>query len=118
MRKQSEQLTGMPVLFQEESPVIKYICYASELMEQLNASEEELDVAVERAFKACASLNISIKQNFKSVFRTCEDHLVTDWKLSALACYLIVINADPANERVARMQVHFATKNFNDVNIF
>lgn len=118
MRKQSEELTGIPVLFQEEAPVIKYICYASELTEQLNATEEELDAAIERAFKACASLNIPIKLNFKSVFRPCEDHLVTDWKLTALACYLIVINADPANQRVARMQVHFATKNFNNVNIF
>jgi hypothetical protein len=118
MRKQSEIHTQPPVLYREPETVIKYVCYASELTERLNVSEDELDAAVERAFKACASLNISIKHNFKSVFRTCEDHLVTDWKLSALACYLIVINADPANERVARMQVHFATKNFSDVSFF
>jgi len=118
MRKQSEEWTNTMMLFREREPSIKYICYASELMENLDVPEEELDIAIERAFKACASLNISIKQNFKSVFRTCDDHLVTDWKLSPLACYLIVINADPANQRVARMQVHFATKNFNDVSIF
>lgn len=118
MRKQSEARFSQPVIFREPEPSIKYICYASELAERLSATEEELDTAIERAFKACASLNISIKQNFKSVFRTCDDHLVTDWKLSPLACYLIVINADPANPRVARMQIHFATKTFNDVSFF
>jgi hypothetical protein len=118
MRKQSEPISNTLIQFQEPETAIKYICYASELVERLNVSEEDLDLAIERAFKACASLNISIKHNFKSVFRTAEDHLVTDWKLTPLACYLIVINADPANEQVARMQVHFATKNYNDVNFF
>jgi hypothetical protein len=118
MRKQSEQWTNTLMLFRDEEPVIRYICYASELKERLNVSDEELEVAIDRAFKACASLGISIRQNFKSVFRTCDDHLLEDWKLSPLACYLLVINADPANERVARMQIHFATKNFHDVNIF
>ncbi|MDF2436078.1 MAG: hypothetical protein K0Q95_454 [Bacteroidota bacterium] len=118
MRKQSEIHVHPPVLFTEPEASVKYICYASELIERLDVTEEELDAAIERAFKACASLNLSIKHNFKSVFRTCEDHLVTDWKLSPLACYLIVINADPANERVARMQVHFATKHYSDVSFF
>lgn len=106
------------MLFSAQEQPVKYICYASELTERLEISEEELDAATERAFKACTSLGISTRQNFKSVFRTCDDHLVTDWKLSPLACYLIVINADPANQRVARMQVHFATKNYNDVSFF
>jgi hypothetical protein len=118
MRKQSEQHAGTIILFQEREPVIHYVCYASDLAEQLRISEGALDEATERAFKACAALSISIRDNFKSVFRTCDDHLVTDWKLSALACYLIVINADPANQKVARMQVHFATKNFSNVSFF
>lgn len=118
MRKPSEQWDNTMILFNEQEPTINYVCYASELIERLSVSEEELDRAVERAFKACISLDISIKKNFKSVFRNCEDHLVTDWKLSPLACYLIVINADPANQQVAKMQIHFATKNFNDVSFF
>jgi hypothetical protein len=88
------------------------------LTERLKITEKELDEAIERAFKACSSLNISIKHNFKSVFRTCEDHLITDWRLTALACYLIVINADPGNDKVARMQIHFATRNFSDASFF
>jgi hypothetical protein len=118
MRKQSEQWDHALMLLQEQEPILNYICYASELTERLQVPEEDLDIAIERAFKACISLNISIKNNFKSVFRTCDDHLVTDWKLTPLACYLIVINADPANQRVAKMQVHFATKNFNDVSFY
>ena len=118
MQKQSEQYASTIILFQEQDPVIHYVCYASELAEQLRLGEEALDDAIERAFKACAALSIPIRKNFKSVFRTCDDHLVTDWKLSALACYLIVINADPANHKVARMQVHFATKNFSNVSFF
>jgi hypothetical protein len=118
MRKQSEQISDKIILFQDREQPVHYICYASDLKERLNIPEEALDQAIERAFKACASLDISIKLNFKSVFRTCDDHLVTDWRLTALACYLIVINADPSNSKVARMQIHFATKNFSDMSFF
>jgi hypothetical protein len=107
------------ITLKEESLIPeKYICYASELTDRLKISDDEFDDAMERAFSACISLDISIKNNFRSVYRSFENYLVTDWKLSSLACYLIIINADPANANVARVQLLFATKNFNNVKIF
>lgn len=118
MLKQYDNWDNTIILMEEPQIPRKYICYASELTDRLKISEEDFEDAMQRAFNACVSLNIPIKTNFKSVFRSFEDYLVTDWKLSSLACYLIIINADPANAAVARVQLLFATKNFNNVNIF
>jgi hypothetical protein len=117
----------MPKLYDTEnelSLMLRYrssqrsLCYASELMERFKFSEEEMDNAVERAFKACYSLRIPIGENFRSVFRSGENSLSNDWKLSPLACYLVLINADPGNAEIAHLQLVFATKKFNDVDIF
>jgi hypothetical protein len=118
MLKQFDRADNTIVLMEEQQIPLKYICYASELTDRLKISEEELDNAMERAFNACVSLNIPIRNNFRSVYRSFENYLVTDWKLSSLACYLIIINADPSNPHVAKTQILFATKNFNNVNIF
>jgi hypothetical protein len=118
MLKQFDNRDNTVILMEEQQIPRRYLCYASELTDQLRISEEDFDDAIERAFSACVSLNIPIKDNFKSIFRSFENYVVTDWKLSSLACYLIVINADPANPDVARAQLLFATKNFNYVNIF
>jgi hypothetical protein len=118
MLKQYDNWDNALILMEEQQIPRKYICYASELTDRLQISEKAFDDALERAFNACVSLEIPIKSNFKSVYRSFEDCLITDWKLSSLACYLIIINADPANAAVARIQLLFATKNFNNVNIF
>jgi hypothetical protein len=118
MLKQFEKLDNTIILMEEQQIPTKYICYASELTDRLKISEDDFDDAMERAFSACVSLDIPIKTNFRSVYRSFENYLVTDWKLSSLACYLIIINSDPANANVARIQLLFATKNFNHVNIF
>lgn len=95
-----------------------YICYASELTERLNCSDADLRLAIVRAFKACASLDVSINKNFSAVYCSSEREIIIDWLLSPLACYLIIINADPKSQIVARIQIHLASKNYNDVNIF
>jgi DNA-damage-inducible protein D len=97
---------------------IRSICYASELMEHFDFSEKEMDEAISRAFKACYSLHIPINENFRSVYLSSDEHVVTDWRLSPLACYLLIINADPAKAEIAQLQLIFATKKFKDVNIF
>jgi hypothetical protein len=118
MLRQYETPDNTLILIEEQEIPAKYICYASELTDRLKISEEDFDDAIERAFSACVSLDIPIRNNFRQVYRSFEDYLVTDWKLTSLACYLIIINADPANANVARIQLIFATKNFDNVNIF
>ena len=85
--------------------------YASDLKDQLGFEEEkEFDEAMQRALKVCRTLAISIEDNFSSVYRFSNSELVRDWKLSNLACYLIIVNANPENSHVAKAQVYFAVR--------
>ncbi len=82
--------------------------YASDLREMLSfSSEEEFETALQRAFRVCETLAITIEDHFCSVYRFDRTALIHDWKLSNLACYLIIVNANPADRRVARSQVYF-----------
>ena len=85
---------------------LKY--YMSDIMEELHISEEDAHISVKRACLACLQLDIPVDLNFKRTFSHDGNTLKADWKLSALACYLVIINADPANENVARAQLFFA----------
>ncbi len=92
--------------------------YASEVNEFLGLSKkEELSGIINRAMKVCLALHISIEENFRTIFRFTENGLITDWKLSALACYLLAVNADPSNPIVAKAQIFFTLKNTHNVNI-
>jgi hypothetical protein len=104
--------------YSEREQDVSSLCYASELMERFDFTEAEMNAAIQRAFSACSSLNISIGKNFRSVFRNAESCTSTDWHLSPLACYLLIINADPSRAEIAKLQLLFATKKFTDVNIF
>lgn len=85
--------------------------YASDLKNQLGLLEgNDFEDALERAFKVCRTLAISIEDNFKSVYRYNSTELVPDWKLSNLACYLIIVNANPENRNVAKAQVYYAMR--------
>lgn len=93
----------------KERPVPELNYYASELIDYLElADEQELELALERAFQVCSSLHISIEDNFKQVFRFDGQKLYSDWQLSSLACYMITINGNPIHPKVARAQVFFA----------
>lgn len=78
--------------------------WASDLMVMLGYSDTVgFNKAIQRAMKACLSLNIDCLDNFSKVNRDgIEDH-----KLSRFACYLTVMNADPKKPEVAKAQVYF-----------
>ena len=95
--------------FQWKTQENKTYHYASELKKQFGfEQDEEFEQALERALKVCGSLAISVEDNFSSVYRFNSIGLIRDWKLSNLACYLIIVNANPENSNVARAQVYFA----------
>ncbi|MGB4776700.1 MAG: hypothetical protein WBP45_16090 [Daejeonella sp.] len=102
--------------FQGKSENKRLVYYARDLMEYLEFDDEqEFKIAVDRAFKACEVLHISIDENFKTIFRYNGNSLVRDLKLSLLGCYLITINANPQNPNIARAQLYFTIKNVKDV---
>ncbi|MEO8085981.1 MAG: hypothetical protein ABI763_04125 [Bacteroidota bacterium] len=86
--------------------------FANEIMETLAiADADEIALALKRTFEAFSILHIPVHHNFKRVFRYDGENLITDWMVSSLAHYLIIINCNPANERVAKAQLYFALTN-------
>jgi len=87
----------------------RYPYLASEIIDSLNIKDaNEIAISLNRAFIACRILQIPLHRNFKKVYRFDGETMVADWKISALACYLIVINCNPSHESVARAQLYFA----------
>jgi len=83
--------------------------FVSEVMEILAIEEsEEIVISLNRTFRAFGTLQLPFNQNFKKIYRFDGIDMVLDWKISPLACYLIIINCDPTNELVAKAQLHFA----------
>ncbi|MEO7530772.1 MAG: hypothetical protein ABIS69_05155 [Sediminibacterium sp.] len=83
--------------------------FASEIMELLEIKEAtEIALSLSRAFQAFGTLDLPFNLNFKRVFRSDGKTVSIDWKISPLACYLIVINSNPVHERVAKAQLFFA----------
>lgn len=105
-------------LFNRQKSAVELTYYASEITELLGLPKnEDLQNAVNRAIKICSSLHISVDENFRTIFRFTGNALITDWKLSALACYLVTINADPSNPIVAKAQLFFTLKDNPNVEI-
>ncbi len=89
--------------------------FVRDIMNNLNIDDsQEIEIAVKRTFDACKILHISKNQNFKKIYRFDGANLHIDWKISSLACYLIIINCNPSNEFVARAQLHYAINQFRN----
>jgi len=88
--------------------------YASELAERMGyTNEEELQSGINRALTACKMLHISVSDNFCRIYRTNGHVMISDWKLSALASYLVIVNSDPTRPGVAKAQLFFTFKKRN-----
>ena len=83
--------------------------FASDLQSMLGYSDyKSFKKAIDRAIKACISLNIEHFDNFKHTTRTANGVEFDDCKLTRFACYLTVMNGDPKKPEVAAAQVYFA----------
>jgi len=85
--------------------------FANEIMQTLAIEDaDEIAQSLNRAFQACITLKIPFNRNFKRVYRFDGKNMMPDYKVSGLACYLIIINCNPSHERVAKAQLYFAIK--------
>jgi hypothetical protein len=83
--------------------------FVSDIMATLDIEDvNEIAASLNRAFQACGTLQLPFSRNFKKVYRSDGDKMLMDWKISPLACYLIVINCNPSYEHVAKAQLYFA----------
>jgi len=78
---------------------------SADLLEHFGFEDEHsIDQAVHRAIQACISLKIAHTKHFRHIYLIRENVIVPAWKLSALGCYLTLINENPSHPMVARMQ--------------
>ena len=106
--------TERPTYLYESRAETSYDYYLGEICSKLGLEDEnDVELALSRVFDAFRTLELSIPENFKKIYFEEEESIFFDWKLSKLALYLFVINANTSNPNVARMQVHFFRTNRN-----
>jgi hypothetical protein len=84
--------------------------YLTDVSEKFGVTVEHLAPAIYQAEKAFSRLNIPLNYHFKDIFRSDGSINFLDMRLSAFAVSLILMHADPENERIAAFQLHFAGK--------
>lgn len=79
--------------------------YASSLMELGIGSIDEIHGAIGRAMQICNALHVPVRSHFKVIYLYKNGTLITDWRLSEMARKLVLLNADPTNPVVAKIQL-------------
>jgi DNA-damage-inducible protein D len=104
----SEEFSGD--LFEEQSKENGFTYWLScRLMELLGyKSRQSFEKAINKAMTTCNTLNIPIFENFIEIISEVNGKFIRDFKLSRFACYLVVMNADNKNKKVAQAQAYFA----------
>jgi hypothetical protein len=91
--------------FLERANDIKFRYYISELMNRLtNTPGFEMDFAIRKAITICRLANIPVNEHFKLVFRSEEGCVSRDWKLSDLACCIIIISSNSTDKYIKDIQ--------------
>jgi hypothetical protein len=81
---------------------------STELMKALDYDDrEQFNQVILAAMRVCQALDMPVRHHFKSIFISREAGIEQELKLSELACYFIVLNADPAHPAVAQAQYYF-----------
>ena len=85
--------------------------WASEFMLMLGYSDlKSFKKVIDRATKAFISLNIDHYDNIIRIERNNDGEIISDYKLTRFACYMIAMNGDPKKPEVAATQAYFATQ--------
>jgi hypothetical protein len=86
-----------------ETSELKFL--SSNLLEHFGFTDEHrIDHAIHRAIQACIALKIPHTRHFRHIFIIRDNEITHDWKLSALGCYLTLLNEDPSHPLIARIQ--------------
>lgn len=84
--------------------------YISELKRLLECeSDEMIQSAFTRALRTMLILDIPVRYHIKEIYRTEDEGVCVDYRLSSLAIYLTIINTEPVNPIIARAQLYFVT---------
>ncbi|NSL88711.1 hypothetical protein ECE50_017855 [Chitinophaga sp. Mgbs1] len=104
-----EEVIATERISQLNNPPLLYT--TSQIMKELGYTEVALiQEPLDRAMRACTSLQIPVNYNFRKIYCFKDGEMITDWQLSELATYLFMINCNPLNPVVAKAQLIFMMK--------
>jgi DNA-damage-inducible protein D len=84
--------------------------FARDFMDMLGyETMQSFEHAINRAIGTCTTLGIPVLENFEQCSRDVSGEVVSDYKLSRFACYLVAMNGDVRKAPVAQAQAYFAT---------
>ena len=84
---------------------LNYRYYASELLNQMMQTDDfNFEAAVRKAIAILRLTGNPVQQHFSCVYRSTVQGTRRDWKMSELACSLVIISAKPANQDIEKVQ--------------
>ncbi|SMO43721.1 hypothetical protein SAMN06265379_101806 [Saccharicrinis carchari] len=80
--------------------------FNSQSLQFIYSSKQEMNAAINRAMHICRNMGLPLERHFRiSYISDHSQHAVLQvWKMSKAAYYLTIINGDPDNPMVSRMQ--------------
>ena len=80
---------------------------ASGLIEARIDTYDALQNVVDRAMLTCTIAGIDVSEHFKRIYISDSngDHVAPDWMLSKFAYILVLLNCNPANPTVGKIQI-------------
>lgn len=92
-------------LFLSRMDELNYRYYASELLNRLMHSEDfDFSASIRKAIAILRLTGIPVQQHFSCIYRSARRGMQRDWKLSELACSLVIISAEPENQEIEEVQ--------------
>ena len=92
-------------LFVRRMNEMMYRNYASELLNNLlQSSDFDIENSVKRTIAVFRLTGIPIREHITAIYRSDFNGIRKDWKLSELACSLVILTSDPADRKVKSIQ--------------
>ena len=82
---------------------LNYRYYASELLQRLlHSADFNLELSVRKAIAILKLTGIPVQEHISCVYRSTGSGINRDWKLSELACSLIIISHDSVSDEIEK----------------
>ena len=92
-------------LFHKRMKEMMYRHYASELLNNmLSIAEFDMEDSVKRATAVFRLAGIPVQEHISGIYRVDCNGIRKDWRLSELACSLVILTAGSANSKVKHIQ--------------
>ena len=80
---------------------LKYRYYASELLRRMvHSADIDLDASVRRAIAVLKLTGLPVQEHISCVYRSDRSGVNRDWRLSELACSIIIISYESSSDEI------------------